>query len=97
MPFFVYKGIKKLLKKSKAADWVALPVAGALGALTNTLLVMNLIYVCISQEFASAKGIAIDAVYGVILSIIAANGIPEAIVAAVLATAICKALFKLRK
>lgn len=97
VPFFVYKGIKKLLKKSKAADWVALPVAGALGALTNTLLVMNLIYVCFSQEFASAKGIAIDAVYGVILSIIAANGIPEAIVAAVLATAICKALFKLRK
>ena len=97
VPFFVYKGIKKLLKKSKAADWVALPVAGALGALTNTLLVMNLIYICFSQEFASAKGIAIDAVYGVILSIIAANGIPEAIVAAVLATAICKALFKLRK
>lgn len=33
-----------------------------------------------------------DAVYGAILAIIAANGIPEAIVAAVLTTAVCKAL-----
>ena len=53
---------------------------------------MNLIYFCFSEQFASAKQIALDAVYGAILAIIAANGIPEAIVAAVLTTAVCKAL-----
>lgn len=97
VPYFVYKGIKHLCKEKKAGDWLALPVAGIVGAFTNTLLVMNLIYLCFSQEFATAKEIAVDAVYGVILTIIATNGIPEAIVAAVLATAICKALFQLRK
>ncbi len=97
VPYFVYKGIRKLLKEKKGSDWVAIPFASAAGALTNTLLVMNLIYFCFSDEFASAKQIALDAVYGVILTIIATNGIPEAIVAVVLATAVCKALIKWRR
>lgn len=92
VPYFVYIGIRKLLKEKKASDWLALPVAGVAGAFTNTLLVMNLIYFCFNEQFAAAKEIALDAVYDVILAIIAANGIPEAIVAAVLTTAVCKAL-----
>ena len=92
VPYFVYQGIRRLCKEKKGSDWLALPVAGIVGAFTNTLLVMNLIYFCFSAEFAAAKQIALDAVYGTILAIIAANGIPEAIVAAVLNTAVCKAL-----
>lgn len=92
LPYYVYVGIRKLLKEKKGSDFLALPVAGVVGAFTNTLLVMNLIYVCFSEQFATAKQIALDAVYGAILAIIAANGIPEAIVAAVLTTAVCKAL-----
>lgn len=92
VPYFVYVGIRKLFGGKKISDWLALPLAGVVGAFTNTLLVMNLIYVCFSQEFAAAKEIALDAVYGAILAIIAANGVPEAIVAAVLTTAVCKAL-----
>lgn len=95
IPYFVYTGIKKLLKYRKGSDYIALPVASVIGAFTNTLLVMNLIYFCFANEFAAVKNIAIDAVYAAILSIIAANGIPEAIVAAVLCTAVCKALFAL--
>lgn len=97
VPYFVYIGIKKLLKNKKGSDFLALPVASAVGAFTNTLLVMNLIYVCFANEFATVKEIAVDAVYGVILGIIAANGVPEAIVAVVLCTAICKALFALSR
>lgn len=92
VPYFVYQGIRRLCKEKKGSDWLALPLAGIVGAFTNTLLVMNLIYFCFSEEFAAAKQIALDAVYGAILAIIAANGIPEAIVAAVLVTAVCKAL-----
>lgn len=92
VPYFVYVGIRKLFGGKKISDWLALPLAGVVGAFTNTLLVMNLIYICFSQEFAAAKEIALDAVYGAILAIIAANGVPEAIVAAVLTTAVCKAL-----
>ncbi len=92
VPYFVYVGIRKLFKEKGAGDWIALPVAGIVGALTNTLLVMNLIYFCFCDEFAAAKQIAADTVYSAILGIIAANGIPEAIVAVVLTTAVCKAL-----
>lgn len=92
VPYFVYVGIKKLFKVGKASDWLALPAAAAAGAFTNTLLVMNLIYFCFQDQFAAVKQIAVETVYGAILAIIAANGIPEAIVAAVLATAVCKAL-----
>lgn len=97
VPYFVYKGIKILMKQKKGSDWLALPIAGIAGALTNTLLVMNLIYFCFSQQFAAVKGIAVTAVYDAIIGIIFANGIPEAIVAAVLGTAICKALFQVKK
>ena len=89
--------LKKLCKRKAVGDWIALPVAGVAGAFTNTLLVMNLIYVCFSNEFAAAKSIALDAVYGVILTIIATNGVPEAIVAAVFTTAIGKVLLKWRR
>lgn len=95
VPYFVYTGVKNLLKYRKGSDFIALPVASVIGSLTNTLLVMNLIYFCFANEFAAAQNVALNAVYGSILGLIAANGIPEAIVAAVLCTAVCKALFAL--
>ena len=95
VPYFVYKGIEKLLKDFKKRRLIAIPIAAAVGAFTNTLLVMNLIYFCFREEFAAAKNIALEAVYDVILGIIAANGIPETIVAVVLGTAVSMALLKL--
>ncbi|MDE6748213.1 MAG: ECF transporter S component [Lachnospiraceae bacterium] len=95
IPYFVYKGIEKLLKDFKKRRLIAIPIAAAVGAFTNTLLVMNLIYFCFREEFAAAQNIALEAVYDVILGIIAANGIPETIVAVVLGTAVSMALLKL--
>ena len=92
LPYYVYVMVRRILKDKKGSEWLALPIAGVVGAFTNTLLVMNLIYLCFSEQFAAAKEIALDAVYGAILAIIAANGVPEAIVAAVFTTAVCKAL-----
>ncbi len=79
----------------KGRRLVAIPVASALGAFTNTLLVMNLIYFCFQEELAAAKNVALDAVYDVILGIIAANGIPEAIVAVVIGTAVSMVLLRI--
>lgn len=95
VPYFVYRGILKLFRNLKIRKVIALPIACAVGSFTNTLLVMNLIFFCFRAEFAAAKGIAINAVYTAILGIIAANGVPEAIVAAVLGTAVCAALLNL--
>ena len=81
-----------ILKKLRVNDLAALPVVGVAGALTNTGLVMTSIYLLLSPEFAAAKNIAMEAVLGGVMAIVAANGVPEAIAAAVLVTAIGKAL-----
>lgn len=92
VPYFVFKGVMKLGKGKRSAEYIALPIAGAAGSFTNTLLVMNLIYVCFADLYAEVNGIAVTAVYAAILGIIAGNGIPECIVAVVLTTAIGKVL-----
>lgn len=94
IPYFVFIGIEKLLKNVKVRRTIAIPVACAVGAFTNTLLVMNMIYFFFKDEFAAAKSIAIEAVYSAILGIIAANGVPEAIVAVVIGGAISVALLR---
>ncbi|MBO5459924.1 MAG: ECF transporter S component [Lachnospira sp.] len=94
--YYVYVGVSKLIKSKKNGNAAALAVAGAAGSLTNTLLVMNGIYFLFGESYASAKGIAIDALYGVILGVIGTQGVPEAIVAAVLTAAIGKALIHIR-
>ncbi len=96
VPYFVYIGIKKLCKGKNGGDWLALPVAGVAGAVVNTLLVMNLIYFCFSEQFAAAKQIAVSAVYNAVVGIIFVNGVPEAIVAAILVAAIGKVLLKVQ-
>lgn len=95
--YYVYAGVSKLMKVKKKGNIVALAAAGAAGALTNTLLVMNGIYFLFGTSYASVKGIAIDALYGVILGVIGTQGIPEAVVAAVLTAAIGRALISIRR
>lgn len=96
IPYYAYKGMVRVMKK-KETNSIPLGVAGIVGSLTNTLLVMNLAYVLFSHEFATVKGVAVDVLYGVILGIIVTNGIPEAIVAAILTIGIGKVLLKLRR
>jgi uncharacterized membrane protein len=105
VPYYVYQGVLKLfsiLTKKKStgsnsgiAKTFALPLACVMGSFTNTILVMNFIYIFFKEDFATARELALDAVYGAILAIIAANGIPEAIVAALIGSAISAVLLKL--
>ena len=91
IPYFVFRGLKKLIK----SDTVPLAVCGFIGSMINTLLVMNLIYVFFGDSWGSAKGVAGDLIYKAILAVIATNGIPEAIVAALITAAVGKVLLKL--
>ena len=91
--YYIYKAVLK----AKIGKKTAILAAGVAGSLTNTLLVMNLIYVCFGKEYgAAAKGLT-DGIYSVILGIICINGIPEAIVAGVLSVAVTQALFKVMR
>lgn len=80
------------LKKFKVSPWAALPLTGFVGSMTNTVLVMGSIYLLLASQYASAKDVALDAVWGLIMATVTASGIPEAIAAAVLVTALGKAL-----
>lgn len=95
VPFYVYCLVKKMNKKKEVSS-IGLILAGISGALTNTLLVMNLIFLFFREGYASANEIASNAVYGFILSIIGINGVPEAIVAGVLTLIIGKVLLNPR-
>lgn len=97
VPYFVYKGVIKLLNKIKGKETVSLITAGICGAMTNTILVMGMIYLFFGESYAKAKEISYDALLGVILGIIGVNGVLEAITAAVLTCVICKVLFKIKK
>ena len=90
LPYFIYRGIQKL----HGSDIVSLGIAGFLGSMTNNLLVMNLIYLLFGERWSAAKQISSDLIYKTILGVIAANGIPEAIVAAVITAAVGKVLIK---
>ena len=80
------------LKRLKISDYAALPVVGVAGALTNTGLVMGSIFFLLRPEFAEAKNVGMEMVLGLVMTVVATSGVAEAIAAAVLATAACKAL-----
>lgn len=94
-PWFVYKGMQALMKGRGKA--VAIAVSGVAGSMTNTLLVMHLIFFLFKDAYAGVKGIGIEAVYAVIQGIIVVNGIPEAIVAGIITVAVCRPLMLLWK
>lgn len=93
VPYFVYKAVKKLGKTGDVSS-LGLILAGVSGALVNTLLVMNMIFLFFREAYAAANEVAVQAVYGFILSIIGINGIPEAIVAGILTFLIGRVLMK---
>lgn len=97
VPYFVYVGLKKLLAKLQGNDTVSLVIAGICGAMTNTILVMSMIYLFFGDAYARATNIESNALIGAILAIVGVNGVPEAIVAAILTCAVCKVLFKIQK
>lgn len=85
VPWFVVKLFEKIPDGNKTAvKTLGSIVGGALGSAVNTILVMGLMGLTLGGSFAAAQGIARDAVWGGILGIVLANGIPEAIAAAVL-------------
>ena len=90
VPHYVYQFFAKHIKKK--GEVVSLALAGIAGSLTNTILVMGGIYLFFGKEYAAAKNLPVESLFGVIMGIVGLNGVPEAIVAAILTCAIAKAL-----
>lgn len=86
-----------VFKKCKLDPAIALPVTGFVGSMVNTICVMGSIYMLLAKEYAQAKSVAVDAVWGLIMATITGSGIPEAIAAAILVAVIGKILLKVVK
>lgn len=95
VPYFVFKACQKMWQNKRQST--SLLIAGIAGGLTNTILVMNLIYFLFQQEYAAAIGNAGTAVYTAILGVILTQGIPEAIVAGIATMAVASVLLRLTK
>ena len=83
------------MKKIKVPEFAALPATAVIATMFHTVAVMGSIYVLLAEQYASAKNVALSAVFGLVITTITASGIPEAIVAAVLVTLIGRSLLKL--
>lgn len=94
VPYYVYTALQKRSKAPEKRRKFSLLLAGVAGSMTNTILVMGLIFVIFGHEYAAAREIAYEAILGVILSTVAINGTIEAIVAALITSAVVFALYK---
>ena len=83
-----------LLNKVKLNHLIALPVAGFVGSMVNTIAVMGSIYLLFAQQYADAREVGITAVWGLIMGTVTASGIPEAAAAAILVLALGKVMIQ---
>ena len=87
----------RALSRTRMNSWTALSIVGFTGSMVNTVTVMGSIFLLFTQQYAQAKEVALEAVSGLILTTILANGIPEAIVSTVLVAVIGKNLLRFAK
>lgn len=81
-----------IMRVSHDKQTIALPVAGFIGSMVNTIGVMGLIYLLFGEQYAAAGGQSFDLLLKVIMGVVCINGVPEALIAAVLTLAVGKVL-----
>lgn len=90
VPWYAYRLMRlPIRRETKKARSVELAVTGVIGSMTNTILVMGLIFVVFRDAFASIKSIPPEAVLGAVLAIVGTSGLAEAAASAVLTALVC--------
>lgn len=79
----------------KWPDARSLRISAFLGSLTNTVFVMLFIYVFFTEDIAYLMNIQMDNIVYGLLAIVVTSGIPEAIIAAIIAPIVVKPLKKI--
>lgn len=90
----VFAGLIFNALKNHTKSVISCGISGFIGSMTNTIFVMGSIYLLYGQNYAEAKNLGLEALFGVIMGVVGMNGIPEAITAAVLTAIICPVLYK---
>lgn len=94
VPYLVYKLFSAILGRSSNGEKVAILVAGASGAITNTALVMTALYLVFVQEIVDLVGIPFKTL---LISIITTNAVTEALIAAILTLPVVLAYKKINR
>ena len=88
--YYVYQGIYKISKKVYAAGFMA----GLIGSLANTAGVLGMIYVLYADQYMERIGQAGADAGKWLFTLAATNGIPEALVAALIVSAVSVSLIR---
>ncbi len=89
---YVYNVCRKRFKK----DSTAMILSSVLASLTNTVLVLGLIYVIYGETYAALLKVDYSNLLGVLGTVVLTSGIGEAIAAAIIAPIIARPLKKFR-
>lgn len=84
--------IFRLCKRKCVNESVSIIVASLIGALTNTVLVLGLIYIFFGASYAAAVNVSFEALIGILMGVVFTNGIAEAVVGCIITLMVCKAL-----
>ena len=90
----------KIIEKSKTRKNVATGVAAFVGSMTNTILFLGTLYLIFQpevNEISTAFGASPDTLFGVVATIGAIKGLPEAAVAVILCIPIVYAISKIKR
>lgn len=88
--YYIYKALSHIITKQS----ISLAIAAIAGSMINTIGVMGGIYIIYAKEFAEVRNIPLDSVVDIIVGICAMNGIPEAIVSAIITVPVVMVLMK---
>lgn len=91
--YYVYKLTIKFTKNVFVSGWIT----GVMGSLVNTAVVLGMIYILYGARYAEALGESASAAKTLILTLVATNGIPEAIVGGFVVSAVCIVFNKRKK
>ena len=91
--YYIYKLTVKFTKNVFVSGWIT----GVIGSLVNTVGVLGMIYILYGARYAEALGESASAAKTLILTLIATNGIPEAIVGGFVVSAVCIVFNKRKK
>lgn len=91
--YYVYRVLKNKFKKES----LTVGIAAILATLTNTVGVLGLTYVFYLEKYSQAIGIAPSATGTALATIGVSNGIPEAILSAVITIPVIATLKKIKK
>lgn len=82
----------RLMRRMGARDLLGLPITAVLSTLLNTVLVLGSICLLFPQDYAQVNNTTVNALFAIIGTTVATNGVAEAVAAAILVTVIGKAL-----